>query len=436
MSTLAQVLEQLSAQTEPGELDWKQVCEQAFSSSCTSCSLREDCRERGFTRTEREIDVLCSALHRQGRITGSDVPEEMAMRCARLPDILEELNQRATEHRRQRLMEDRSESFALDWGAFSDLLETLCSAGEQRPQRDEVLTEALCRRLSEDDPKVVGAAVLKNGTGKQILLKGREGTFLSGETADLRRAISESCGVEVDGGALDETLPGMIFRELPHLRVSWAVRTARAEGEEEFCGDTAGIFFDGEGLLYGLISDGMGSGREAAQTSGIAGLFLRKLLETGCPGESALNTLNGFLRSRGGGSLHECSATVDLLALDLMEGEAQFYKSGAAPTYVFRDGGLFKLRSRTVPLGILRETDVRRIRLGISPGDVIVMVSDGVTQLREECPWLFDLVRGQMGGKDREINPDRLADLIVKYAKEEGSTDDLSVLVLRIEARQ
>ena len=61
-------------------------------------------------------------------------------------------------------------------------------------------------------------------------------------------------------------------------------------------------------------------------------------------------------------------------------------------------------------------------------GDTVVMVSDGVTQGREECPWLFDLLRAQ--GEDASV--ERIADLVVKYAKGEGASDDLSVLVMRI----
>ena len=157
---------------------------------------------------------------------------------------------------------------------------------------------------------------------------------------------------------------------------------------------------------------------------------MRKLLEAegGC--EEALRLLNVFLRNRGSGSLHECSATADLVRLDLMDGRASFYKSGAAPTYVYREGGLFKLRSRTVPLGILRELDVKKIGLDIGEGDLLIMVSDGVTQGREECPWLYDLLRGHAEHSDVE----RIADLVVKYAKDEGSSDDISVLVMRLEA--
>ena len=127
--------------------------------------------------------------------------------------------------------------------------------------------------------------------------------------------------------------------------------------------------------------------------------------------------------------MHECSATVDLMELDMAESRARFYKSGAAPTYVFRNGGLFKLRSHTVPVGIMKDIDAGKLDLEVSVGDVIVMVSDGVTDGKEECPWLFDLLRSQ-GNK---ATPDRLAELVVKYAKAEGTGDDISVVAIKIQ---
>ena len=68
------------------------------------------------------------------------------------------------------------------------------------------------------------------------------------------------------------------------------------------------------------------------------------------------------------------------------------------------------------------------MEMDISPGDLVIMLSDGVTDGKDECPWLFDLLRSQ----GDSVSVDRLADLIVKYAKAEGATDDISVLVIKI----
>ena len=126
--------------------------------------------------------------------------------------------------------------------------------------------------------------------------------------------------------------------------------------------------------------------------------------------------------------MHECSATVDLLEFDLITGEAAFYKGGAAPSYVYRDDNLFKLRSNSVPLGIIKELNTKKISLTLDDGDIVVMVSDGVTQSKDECPWLFDLLRASVGKESLAS----IADMIVKRAKYEGATDDISVVVMKI----
>jgi len=114
--------------------------------------------------------------------------------------------------------------------------------------------------------------------------------------------------------------------------------------------------------------------------------------------------------------------------LDLYDGKASFYKSGAAPSYVLREDGLFKLRSKTLPMGILRQTDIKRLHFDIADGDVIVMVSDGVTGGKEECPWLFDLLKRYAGTENIEC----VAEQILNRARLENGNDDMSVIVLRI----
>ena len=121
----------------------------------------------------------------------------------------------------------------------------------------------------------------------------------------------------------------------------------------------------------------MGSGREAALTARICTVFLEKMLTAGNRKETALRLLNSFVRAKG----IECSATVDLMELDLITGRAGFIKSGAAPSYVRRDGNLFKLQSKTVPIGIMRALDAEQLCFDVEAGDVSIMLSDDVVAL-------------------------------------------------------
>lgn len=413
----------------PGESELRRICDSAFDSSCGGCPSHAACWEERYAQTDAEISEVCAALHRHGRVEFCHVGEGLAERCGRLPDILDEINCNASLYAARMRQCDRTEIFAMDYAFMSDVLAETMEREREEYEPNAVLSDSLAEALRAEGQGLCG--VLAFGRSKRRVTV-RSETPLSGSVCEsIAQRIASLGGFLCDFAPSARRADGLYdtyFTERERMAVSFARRTVRAEGEEEYCGDTVGVFRR-ENRYYAFISDGMGAGREAALTSGICALFLQKLLQAGNRCETVLSMLNGFLRNKGSGSLHECSATVDLMELDLICGRASFYKSGAAPTYVLRDGSLFKLRSKTLPVGILKETDVKRISFDLTPGDVIVMVSDGVTQGREECPWLFDLLRSNV----ETLGIEKTADLIVRYAKGEGAEDDLSVLILRTE---
>ena len=221
----------------------------------------------------------------------------------------------------------------------------------------------------------------------------------------------------------------VVFERKPALKITYSGRRMASPAEPEHCGDSYGILCRGEAEIYAFICDGMGSGRDAAVTSELCAGFLNKMLCVSVPTKNTVSLLNTFLRARNKRSTRECAATVDLCRIRLDTGYAEFYKSGAAPTYVFRDGSLFKLGARTMPIGILKELDMAKNTSTVLPGDVIVMVSDGVTEGREECPELFEFIRTRIATH----SPSQLSDAIMSYSRHRKISDDASVVVLKIE---
>ncbi|MBQ8400515.1 MAG: SpoIIE family protein phosphatase, partial [Clostridia bacterium] len=191
-------------------------------------------------------------------------------------------------------------------------------------------------------------------------------------------------------------------------------------------GDTVSAF-TGDGKQYMLLSDGMGTGRMAALTSGMAAVFLERMLTAGATMETALKMLNGVIRA----GCDECAATVDLCEIDLVTMEARFVKSGAAPSFVIRDGSLFRLQSKTVPIGILRALDAEMIRFTVQPGDAVVMLSDGIARSFEECPWLLDFLSTDEDIQHGDVQ--RAAEKIVEQAAARGARDDITAGVMRIQ---
>ena len=153
-------------------------------------------------------------------------------------------------------------------------------------------------------------------------------------------------------------------------------------------------------------------------------MFLKKMLSAGNAKDTSIEMLNDLVRSSG----EECSATVDLFELDLITGKAAFIKSGAAPSFLKRGARLFRIQSKTLPIGIMRAAEAEQVCFDAEAGDTVVMISDGVAQSYEDCPWLLNLLSRSFT-EDLPLMCSRILD-----AAEEnnGEADDRSVCIIRI----
>jgi stage II sporulation protein E len=214
---------------------------------------------------------------------------------------------------------------------------------------------------------------------------------------------------------------------LPLYTVEYAAASA-PKTEGECSGDSVRLFESENGYFYSLISDGMGSGEEAGTTSGFVCDFMEKMLDFSASKDTVLHLLNLTLRQRN----NECSATVDLFGIDLATGEATFIKSGAASSYVKRNSSIFRLRSKTAPLGLMSAVDIEKLKVEIRPEDYVIMFSDGICQGDEDSTWLLELLAKPCIGSLKDY-----AEYILSEAKRKSVIkDDMSVIVLKIKTSE
>ncbi len=403
----------------------RQVCDDACDRYCRDCRERGRCWESEYGATLDAWGKLTVALHGAGRAEADAVPAYLRDRCPSLDDILGEINLGCA--RLWAEGEAAGERFAIDYEAVSDILaETLASE-----QADYTVDEAMTAR--------VRACAAEMGLGARgILCWGERRKQILCEGLDLRRAgvggeavqaaFSACCGIPLTAPSLcvEDDLVSMRLTQARRLAVESVKCVASAE-DDTACGDSVLTLESvASDRFYALISDGMGSGREAAMTARICTAFLEKMLAAGNRRETALRLLNAFVRARG----IECSATIDLAEFDLITGRAAFLKSGAAPSYVRRDGNLFKLQSKTVPIGIMRALDAEQLCFDLEPGDVIVMLSDGIAQSFEESVWLLDLLSA--GWDDTEELATVAERILAAAATHNARPDDRSIILARI----
>ena len=129
-------------------------------------------------------------------------------------------------------------------------------------------------------------------------------------------------------------------------------------------------------------------------------------------------------------------ATVDLTVIDRQSCRARFYKMGAATSFIMRQGRVRKIKGAALPVGIIPRLRLTHISAVLKEGDLIVMVSDGITDAdREdtEACWLCDYLSKNIYREDfdagrlsaRQIAADILKEAETRYGGRER--DDLTV---------
>lgn len=190
---------------------------------------------------------------------------------------------------------------------------------------------------------------------------------------------------------------------------------------------------DGKYLI--AISDGMGSGELANQSSQIAVKMLGKLLSNGFDRDTSIKLINDTIVLN---AEKETYATLDIMVLDLYSGNAEFIKNGAAPTYIKNKNNVDMIKNIALPAGIMNNIDLIVFDRDLEDEDIIIMCSDGIIESNSEYTnkeiWLKNILE-----KMETTSAKKIADIILKEAIDNNygvAKDDMTVIVTKIKKRK
>ncbi|UYQ64773.1 SpoIIE family protein phosphatase [Streptomyces peucetius] len=240
-----------------------------------------------------------------------------------------------------------------------------------------------------------------------------------------RMAISQS----LQRSLLPPELP-----QIPGVEVEVIYRAA-GEGNE-VGGDFYDLFPIRDGAYGFAIGDVCGTGPEAAAVTGLARHALRLLAREGFGGPAVLERLNAAILDEGARSRF----------LTLLYGELWPQEDGSAVLKVVCAGHPLPLRLRqdgTVEpaaepqplLGVMEDLELYEQMVTLDPGDVLLCVTDGVTERREGTRMLGDDglsdVLTHCTGLTAGAVAARVLRAVERFAAEPAS-DDMAILALRV----
>ena len=419
--------------------DVEGVLDRVTKEVCGQCVRVSQCWDIYLPATCAAVRDAAKRCGERGRLDKNDLPGGFAARCIHVKQLLAACNRElaAMMYRRQfaaRIREGRG-VLRGQYAGFAGVLERQAEELAELPAPDVQAGRRLSRWLKayKLTPEVSVCAM--PGGRMRAELSGEGLTALLADKRKLAREASRALGWMVNEPEDADDMPPdklVLWEAEPVLAVLGVA--AHKRGGQPVSGDSGAYFKTDSGMLYVILADGMGSGPEAAIDSREAVKLLEGFLRAGLAPKSAMETMNTSLLLKGGhGALF---VTLDLAAVDLMNGRVSFYKYGAAPTYVLRDGDVSRVCCRSLPGGLESGRGPDEFTQELADGQWVVMVSDGIADAYDD-EWLTDAVAELDGDRGGGCSPRDAASMILSKAiKRGGACDDMTALVLKTKRRR
>lgn len=184
-----------------------------------------------------------------------------------------------------------------------------------------------------------------------------------------------------------------------------------------------------DGRLLAVVSDGMGVGEEAHESSQSLCTLVARMVDAGFDLGLAARLTNLVMQRQGE---QDRFVTLDAALLDLRTGQGSMLKMGGAPSYLRRGKEVTPFYSPSWPVGILPLVRSEPQEFAFGPGDLLMMATDGLWDRdgQHDEDWVLTWL-----GRSSAVAAAEVAERLVNRATDHGRRplgDDLAVLVLRV----
>lgn len=403
----------------------EELPEKAADKCCRSCPNSMSCWGKNYELFRSEFARLAGQLRAGGELTEFSMSPECAGLCVNKSGVIKAVSLEYSRYLSimtdERRIRELRRIYVDQLAGLRDILRDMGNlrAEISAANRSRTAEKRAEKILRENGMELPQAFVLFDSRGK-LRFEAYGATEPRVDPEYLGTLLSKSFGKELE--------PPVISGSSGRYRITTGERNALSakvgafqipRGSNRVCGDCYETFTDAQGMLYVILSDGMGSGSRARVDSAMACSVLSKLLKSGISLKVALETVNTVLMIK---STDESFATLDICRIDLNSGECAVYKAGAATTYIKSADKLVRASLSSPPAGLGGRLSVPAQKFTVGSGDVIIMMTDGIVPNEK---WLSKEL-------SHRVEPRELSERIAKAARngENSRDDDISVIAL------
>lgn len=408
--------------------------------TCNSCWKRKQCWDGKFYQTYTYMTDMMTAIERKETFSRKEIPTEWRHACIKTEQVLDIMKQQYDMYKHdmhwKRQILDSRQLVAEQLTGVSQVMEDLAKEIKREGHELFVQEEQIRNALEELGLSVHSIDIISLDEGNVELEIVHQYTQGFDECRKIiAPLLSDILGENI--AVKNEQYLGrgegyytVTFGSAKEYEVETGIAGA-AKGGDLLSGDSFTTVELGNGKFAVAVSDGMGNGERARAESSAALTLLQQLLQSGMDERLAIKSVNSVLLLR---SSDEVYATVDVALIDLYDAKTTFLKIGSTPSFIKRGVEVLPVSANNLPIGILKEIDVDLVTHQLHPGDVLIMMTDGIYDapghaVNKEL-WMKRVIQ-EIETDDPQVFADCLLETIVRY--HQGDIfDDMTVVVAKI----
>ena len=395
---------------------------------CEKCPSFLRCKQRGYPDKKELIKILSIGVAKN-RISLIDLTKSFTENCGFVNGVIFEMNALITKYREKvkesedilsgkELIKMQSEGVAnMLKGIAVEFSKTLSFYGKQ----EKLIGENL-RKKGISFSEIM---VFNLGESVEVdLVIDKDDLYSNGLLTAISEILQKPCTI-VSKTAISSKMIAISIKASPTFDAAFGLSTAVKNGSIK-SGDTHALTKIDEGKFLIALSDGMGSGKIANDTSSTAISLIESFYKAGLDSNLILSMVNKVLAL----NTDDNFSAMDILTVNLFDLTADFIKIGAPYSFILSDSSIKIIEGNSLPLGILDDLTPTGCNYKISENEVVIMITDGISDAFSSSTDLVDYIR-TLDNK----NPQLIADKILKKAVElenGDKKDDMTVLAIRI----
>lgn len=400
--------------------------------SCSECENNVKCNQKK-EELVRGLKKLIEIGFAKGKLSFIDLPKDFSEVCMHPNNVIFALNKMLLKGRENAINEMNAlsgrEIIAEQAEGVSKVLRTLALESGTQLKFTDKAEKALSDALYKKGYEISELLIYGEGDDLSVgLILAMKEFPIDGISSVISSALSKNM-VLTEKNDISNDKCYLSFSVAAKYDAVFGLSSVKKDGSSS-SGDTHSVVRIADDKFLVALSDGMGSGEKAKTVSSVSLSLIESFYKAGIGSDLILNTVNKLLAI----NTEDSFTALDVSVINLKTCTADFIKYGAPYGFIVGDDGIKIVESSSLPLGILSEIKPSCVRADLKSGDVLILVTDGISDAFGSSSEMIEFLRSVPA-----LNPQTLADNILNRAlslSDGEKKDDMTVLCVRLFAKK